>query len=91
MTYLSKSTQAPCCRDGKRLRYPASCDLCVEADRCLAIDPTELVVALRDALGEHDDTEGRFSPDYMPNHWTHAARAALAKVDAFVAATKGKR
>jgi len=29
------------------------------------------------ALAEHDDHEGQFAADYMPNHWTHQARKAL--------------
>lgn len=30
------------------------------------------------ALSEHDANNGEFAPDYMPHHWTHQARAALA-------------
>ena len=32
---------------------------------------------LRVALDEHDGYHGQFYADYMPEHWTHAARAAL--------------
>jgi len=29
------------------------------------------------ALDEHEGDHGRFAPDFLPKHWTHAARKAL--------------
>lgn len=34
------------------------------------------------ALSEHDCRHGEFAPGYLPKHWTHEARAALAMSDA---------